>query len=306
MRILVTGGAGFIGSSLVDKYLELGHEVAVIDNLITGLEENLNSKAKFYKVDITDTKATQRAVLDFTPEIINHQAAHLSVSESVADPQFDAKTNILGLLNLLEPACRNGLKRVVAASSGGVVYGDTDVIPTPEGEPTHPISPYGVAKLTTEAYLNYYANQFGIDWVAMRYSNVYGPRQNPKGETGVIAVFMNLLGQNLQPEIFGNGLQTRDYVFIDDVVAANMIASQKGTGPYNIATSVQTTVIEIFNLIQKEMGTNFPEKFGPKREGEQLKSALDIAKAKGELGWEPKISLQEGIKKTVEWYKSNN
>lgn len=306
MKILVTGGAGFIGSNLVDQYLALGHEVAVADNFVTGLRENLNPKAKFYELDISDQKETQKVILDFAPEIINHQAAHLSVSESVKNPQYDANTNILGLLNLLEPACKNGLKKIVVASSGGVVYGETGNIPTLEDEPTKPISPYGVSKLTTENYLNYYFKQYGLDWVALRYSNVYGPRQNPKGETGVIAVFMNLLGQNLQPQIFGNGLQTRDYVYIDDVVSANMLATNNGFGAYNIATSRETNVIEVFDLVQDLMGTNFPKKFGPRREGEQLRSCLSVDRAKNDLGWKPKINLSEGIRRTVAWYRAKN
>lgn len=302
MRILVTGGAGFIGSHLVDAYLKAGHEVAILDNFITGLPENLNPKAKFYEVDITDEEAAKQAVLDFKPEIINHQAAHLSVSKSVENPQFDAKTNILGILNILEPASKNGLKKIIFASSGGAIYGDADIIPTPETYSAKPISPYGVAKLTTENYLNYYSAQYGIEWVALRYSNVYGPRQNPKGETGVIAVFMNLLKDNLQPIIFGDGKQTRDYVFVSDVVDANMLATEQGSGAYNIATSKETDVNKVFDLVQSSMHTNFDKIYDEPRPGEQLRSALDISRAKTELNWQPKISLEDGVEQTVAWY----
>lgn len=304
MRILVTGGAGFIGSHLVDAYLKAGHEVAILDNFTTGLPENLNPNAKFYEADITDEQAAKEVILDFKPEIINHQAAHLSVPKSVENPQFDAKTNILGILNVLEPASKNGLKKIIFASSGGAIYGDAEVIPTPETYKAKPISPYGVAKLTTENYLNYYGVQYGIDWVALRYSNVYGPRQNPKGETGVIAVFMNLLKDGIEPTIFGDGKQTRDYVFVADVVNANMLATDKGFGAYNIATSEETDVNKVFDLVQKSMQTNFDKKYGKARLGEQLRSALDISKAKTELNWQPEVALEDGIKQTVDWYKS--
>lgn len=302
MRILVTGGAGFIGSHLVDAYLSEGFEVAILDNFATGLQTNINSKAKFYEVDLTDQVATQKAVAHFKPEVINHHAAHLSIYESVEDPQFDATTNIIGFLNLMEAARNNGLKKVLVASTGGALYGDTDIVPTPEEHPIKPVSPYGITKLTTEQYLHYYHVEYGIEWTAMRYSNVYGPRQNPKGETGVIAVFIALMATGKQPEIFGDGQQTRDYVFIDDVVRANLTATQKGSGPYNIGTGIETNVHQIFELVQGVLGTNFKKEFDLGRKGEQRRSALDATRARQELGWEPKVMLEEGVKRTVEWY----
>ena len=305
MRILVTGGAGFIGSHLVDAYLERGDEVAIIDNLATGLKKNVNSKAKFYEVDITDKQATKNAVLDFKPEVINHHAAHLSIRESVEDPRFNATVNILGFLNVMESARTNGLKKIIVASSGGAVYGDASIIPTPESYPNHPVSPYGVTKLAAEHYLHYYKSQYNIDWVAMRYSNVYGPRQNPKGETGVIATFLEQMVTDKQPIIFGDGEQTRDYVFISDVINANLLALEKGGGPYNIGTGLETSVIEVFNLLQNKLKTNFQKQHGLARPGETKRSALDISAAKTGLLWEPGVKLEEGIEQTISWYKAN-
>lgn len=303
MKILVTGGAGFIGSHLVDAYLGLGHEVAIIDNFVTGLPENVNANAKLYEIDLTDRQATEQALLDFKPELINHQAAHLSVYQSVEDPIFNANNNIIGLLNLMEGARKTEVKKVVAASSGGVIYGETDVLPTPESHQTKPVSPYGISKLVLEYYLNYYQEQYGVDWVALRYGNVYGPRQNPKGETGVIAVFLEQMINGKQPMIFGDGEQTRDYVFIEDVVKANLSASKQGSGPFNIGTAHPTNVVRIFDLLQTQLQTNFTKYYDQPRMGEQRHSVLDILRAKEKLNWEPKVTLETGINRTVEWYK---
>lgn len=304
MKILVTGGAGFIGSNIVDAYLKAGHEVAVLDSLVTGLHENLNPAARFYEADIRDAEAVKEAIGEFKPEVLNHHAAHLSVSKSVADPRFDAEVNIIGFLTLIE-AARPYLKRVVVASSGGVVYGDARQVPTPESYLTQPISPYGVAKLTMEYYLHFYQTQYGLDWVALRYSNVYGPRQNPKGETGVIAVFLDQFGSGKQPQILGDGKQTRDYVFINDVVQANVQALQHGQGPYNIGTGIETNVIDLFRQMQTVFATSLPEIHGPARLGEQQRSALDNTKAGVELDWQPQVQLAEGLQKTVAWYRQS-
>lgn len=304
MKILVTGGAGFIGSNIADAYVKAGHEVAVLDSLITGLRDNLNPAARFYEVDIRDADRVKQAIAEFKPEVINHHAAHLSVSKSVADPRFDAEVNIIGFLTLIE-AARPYLKRVVVASSGGVVYGDAEQIPTPESSKTQPISPYGVAKLTMEHYLHYYQTQYGIEWVALRYANVYGPRQNPKGETGVIAVFLDQFGLGKQPQILGDGKQTRDYVFVDDVVRANVQAVDHGQGAYNIGTGSETNVIDLYGQVQAAFQLSLPEVYGAARPGEQRRSALDNKKAQVELNWQPKVKLAEGLQKTVAWYRQN-
>jgi len=305
MRVLVTGGAGFIGSQIADAYLEAGHDVAVLDNLSTGLRENLNQDAAFYDVDLTDQEGVIRAMSEFQPEAVNHQAAHLSVSESVEHPQFTAKTNILGFLNLMEAGRKHGLKRVVAASTGGALYGDTDVIPTPETHPTRPVSPYGVSKLSMEQYLHYYNVGYGLEWVTLRYANVYGPRQNPQGETGVIAVFLDRMGTGKQPVIFGDGTQTRDYVYVDDVVQANLAALTNGREAYNIGTGLETDVNTVFEALQQAMGTEFPEQHGDPRPGEQQRSCLDASRARSELGWQPTVSFKEGVAQTVEWFRNH-
>ncbi len=306
MRILVTGGAGFIGSHIVDRYLALGHEVAILDNFATGLRENANDKAVLYEADLTDHEAVTRALAEFRPEAINHQAAHLSVAESVGNPQYTAGVNVLGFLNLMEAARSHGLQRVVAASTGGALYGDTDQLPTPESHPTRPVSPYGVSKLAMEEYLHYYKTEYGIDWVALRYANVYGPRQNPKGETGVIAVFLDRMGSGQQPVIFGDGGQTRDYVFVSDVVAANVAALTQGAESYNIGTGKETDVTEVFAELQRAMGTDFPEKHADPRPGEQRRSVLDTTRAQQELDWSAEVSFSEGVAKTVAWFRHSH
>ena len=303
MRVLVSGGAGFIGSSIVDAYLIAGHEVAIIDSFVTGQRQNVLAGIRVYETDIRDVDRVRQAVDEFRPEVLNHHAAHLSVSESVVDPRYDADVNTIGFLTLME-AARPYLKRVIVASSGGVVYGDAGQIPTPESHPTQPISPYGVAKLTMEHYLHYYEVQYQLTWVALRYANVYGPRQNPKGETGVVAVFLDQLGLGKQPQILGDGLQTRDYVFIGDVVRANVQALTHGQGAYNIGTGTETTVIEIFTQLQAAYGSSLPQMHGPARDGEQRRSALDATKAHAELAWQPTVGLRGGLQQTVAWYQA--
>ena len=302
MRILVTGGAGFIGSQVTKAYAAAGHDVAVIDNLSSGLRTNLSDKVQFFEADIRDASKVKQFVAKFRPEILNHHAAHLSVSESVQDPRSDADINLLGFLTIIE-AARPYLKRVIVASSGGVVYGDAQQIPTPESHPTAPISPYGVAKLAMEQYLHFYHVQYGLEWVGLRYANVYGPYQNPKGETGVIAVFLDQIANGVQPRILGDGKQTRDYVFVRDVVAANVCALEHGRGAYNIGTGIETSVIELFGKLQVAFGTSLPEIHGPARPGEQQRSSLDAARASEELGWKPGVDLADGLGQTVAWYK---
>ena len=248
MKILVTGGAGFIGSHIVDRYIQDGHEVIVIYNLSTGKRANLNPKARFYQIDIGSPEV--EAVFEKErPEVLNHHAAQIDVRRSVADPTFDCKENVLGFLNVMEPARRHGIKKVIFASSGGAIYGEQKEFPATEDHPTNPISPYGVAKLTCEKYLHYYSVQYKIPYVIFRYANVYGPRQNAEGEAGVVAVFINKLLNNEQPVVNGDGKQTRDYVYVGDIAELNRRAVQlNSTQCLNVGTGVETDVNQIFVL----------------------------------------------------------
>lgn len=305
MRILVTGGAGFIGSNVVDVYIDAGHDVFVIDNLSTGHSEFVNPKASFYKVDITNRREVSRVIKAVKPDIINHHAAQISVRVSVEDPVADAKINIDGLLNLLEEGKVNNVRSFIFASSGGVVYGDALTIPTSEGyQPLSPMSPYGVTKLAGEHYLNFYYQTYGIKFIALRYSNVYGPRQNPHGEAGVVAIFSKKLLTGSACTINGDGKQTRDYVFVHDVARANLAAIKVPyVGPVNIATAVETDVVTIYNKIRKLVGSTLVPSNGPAKNGEQKRSCLDVNKAKIVLGWKPEISIDKGLKKTITYFK---
>jgi UDP-glucose 4-epimerase len=305
MKILVTGGAGFIGSHVVDRYLDLGHRVVVVDNFVTGKKENLNSKARLYEVDIRDQKAVEEIFAQEKPEVLNHHAAQMDVRKSVADPIYDCQVNILGLLNLLEAGLKNNLRKVIFASSGGVVYGDAEKLPTPEDyDPKRPLSPYGVAKLTSENYLYFYFKNYNLPFVALRYANVYGPRQDPFGEAGVVAIFSQKLLKNEQPVINGDGKQTRDYVYVDDVVEANVLSlDKKINGPLNIGTAKETSVNEIFHLLQSLIKTGFSERHGPEKPGEQRRSALECSRAKILLDWRAKTSLKRGLAQTVDFFR---
>ena len=303
-KVLVTGGAGFIGSHLVDKLILENYEVVVVDNLSTGSKENLNKKAKFYKADITDKKVFSIFAKE-KPEIVFHFAAQINVRKSVEDPAEDAKTNILGGLNILENCKNFGVKKVIFSSTGGAIYGDANVVPTPESYVEYPLSPYGIAKLATEKYLNYYNKIFGLPFIALRFANVYGPRQNSKGEAGVISIFCDKIFAKQQPMITGNGLQTRDFVYVSDVVDAAILAMKsEKTGVFNIGTAKETNINEIFSIIKKESRTGFEAVYGPAQKGEQARSCLDYSKIKAELGWEPKYNLEKGLKETVSWFES--
>ncbi len=306
MKILITGGAGFIGSHITDRYLALGHEVVIIDNFASGKKENLNPKAKLYEVDIRDKKAVAQVFAQEKPEVLNHHAAQMDVRKSVADPIYDAEVNILGLLNLLDAGVKNSLKKVIFASSGGVVYGDATVLPTPEDyEPKRPLSPYGVAKLTSEHYLYFYHKNFSLPYVALRYANVYGPRQDPFGEAGVVAIFTQKLLRREQPVINGDGKQTRDYVYVGDVVEANVLALEKEVNDgINIGTAKETSVNELFRLLVNLAETKFSEVHGPPKPGEQKRSVLNPALAQKLLGWQAKTSLEQGLKETVNFFRN--
>ncbi len=304
MHILVTGGAGFIGSHLVDRYLAHGHEVAVVDNLSTGRRGNVNPAAAFHEVDITDADTLRRVFEQQRPEAINHHAAQMDVRRSVREPVFDAATNIIGSINVIEAALRVGARRIIYASSGGAVYGELAEIPAAETHPINPISQYGVSKYTVELYLRLYSVLEGLEYVILRYANVYGPRQNPQGEAGVTAIFTGMMLQGQRPTIFGSGHKTRDYVFVDDVVEANVLALDHGAREaINIGTGVQTTDQSVYDTIAAATGFAEPPVYGGERKGDIQHSALAIEKARKVAGWSPKVSFAEGVRRTVEIHR---
>jgi UDP-glucose 4-epimerase len=304
LKIMVTGGAGFIASHVVDAYIAAGHQVTVIDNLSSGKRENLNPQAKFIEVDITDTAKIQAVILAEQPEVINHHAAHILVGHSVQDPQFDAQANIMGLLNIMEAARQIPIKKLIFAATGGAMYGNTTT-PFSETMRELPESPYGVSKRAGELYLNYYHKQYQIPYISLRYSNVYGPRQNPHGESGVIAIFSELLAQGKQPVINGDGSNTRDYVYATDVAQANLLAlTSDFVGELNIGTRTEISTNEVYDKVATELGVSAEKQYGPARAGDVQASSLDCSKAKQVLGWEPQVGFDEGVKQVAEWYKS--
>ena len=304
MRIVVTGGAGFIASHIVDAYLERGHEVHIVDDLSTGQSINLNPRADLHEVDIADPKAA-RLIERIKPDALSHHAAQMDVRHSVADPGFDARVNIIGFINLLE-ACKNcAVKKVMFASSGGAVYGEQDVFPAAEDHPTRPASPYGVSKRAGELYLSYYQQAFGLPYIALRYANIYGPRQSAKGEAGVVAIFLSLLLTGNTPVINGDGGQTRDYVYVGDVVAANVAAlDSRFVGAVNIGTGVETDVVMIFDHLRRAVGSQIEAVHGPAKPGEQRRSCLDARLAAQVLGWRPQTTLADGLLRTAEYYRA--
>ena len=311
MRILITGGAGFIGSHLADRLIKNGDKVILIDNLSTGKKENINPKAKFYKIDIQSPKISNILKKE-KPEILFHLAAQIDVRKSVEDPIKDAKINILGSLNVIKNFYQESLKntkkpKIIFSSTGGAIYGDAKIIPTPEAYPEFPLSPYGICKLTIEKYLNYYWKVFNIPYVALRYANVYGPRQNSKGESGVVSIFIDKLFSGENPIINGSGKQTRDFVFIEDIIEANILAMKKNkVGVYNIGTGKETDINTIFQKLKKITNSNLKAVHCLEKKGEQKRSCLDYKKAQKELSWKPKYNLDEGLIKTVEWFKKVN
>jgi UDP-glucose 4-epimerase len=303
MKIVVTGGAGFIASHIVDAYIQLGHEVYVIDDFSTGQRRNLNPNAKVLELDIADPKAA-KSVAEIKPDVLNHHAAQMDVRRSVADPTFDARINIIGFIHLLEASKDAGVKRVLFSSSGGAVYGDREPIPAGEEHETLPLSPYGVSKLTGELYLGYYHMAFGLPYVALRYANVYGPRQSTLGEAGVVAIFISQLLAGRSPVINGDGKQTRDYVFVGDVVRANVAALEtRHTGAVNIGTGKETDVVTICELLREGVGSPVQAMHGPAKLGEQRRSCLATSLAQRVLGWRPEVELKEGLKQTIDYYR---
>lgn len=303
MKVLVTGAAGFIGSHVSDAFIERGHDVVILDNLTSGKLENLNPKATFVQGDITDKQLVESLFKEHRFEIINHHAAQLDVRKSVADPIFDANQNIIGTLTLLEAAREAGtLKRFMFASTGGAIYGEQDYFPADEKHPARPISPYGITKRSVELYLHYYHEIYGMNYTSFRYTNVYGPRQNAHGEAGVVAIFINKLLAGEQATIHGTGGQTRDYVYVGDVVRAHMLAVEKMTGSdiFNVSTAKETDVNEIFTILsQHTTGGEAKAHHGPAKAGEQMRSVCSYDHIKQALGWEPKVNLAEGLQETV-------
>jgi UDP-glucose 4-epimerase len=303
MKVLVTGGAGFIGSHLVDRLVMEGHEAVVVDNLATGKRRNINRAARFYKMDIQSWRL-ERVLRNERPNVVMHLAAQMDVRKSVEDPMFDAQVNVLGTLNVLQQAVRHGVRKVIFSSSGGAIYGEQEIYPAPEVHVTKPLSPYGLSKLCGEQYLSYYQRVSGLQAVSLRYANVYGPRQDPEGEAGVVAIFIQKMLNNEQAVINGNGRQTRDFVFVDDVVEANLaMMGQETQGTYNVGTGVETSINDLFRILIQHTGSTCKEIHGPAKKGEQARSVIDNTKLRHEVSWEPRADLSDGLKKTVEYFR---
>jgi UDP-glucose 4-epimerase len=304
MKVLVTGGAGFIGSHVVDALVGAGHEVVVVDNLSTGRRDRVDRRAPLHVVDVRSARLGE-VFAGARPAAVVHLAAQTSVPRSVADPAFDASVNIAGGLNLLECCRRFGVRRIIYSSSGGAGYGDTDVIPTPERHPILPLSPYGVTKMTVERYLDAWQQMYGIGSVSLRYANVYGPRQDPHGEAGVVAIFCRRLLAGDPPVINGDGAQTRDYVYVADVAAANVRALERPevTGAVNIGTGLETSVLELCRALGRAAGVALPPVHRAARLGEQRRSCLDPSLARSALGWAPAVTLEAGLRRTIEHFR---
>lgn len=311
-KVLITGGAGFIGSHVADRFLAEGWEVHIIDNLYNGKRENVPATASFHEIDIRDAAAAE-LVRTLKPEVLVHLAAQMDVRKSVADPTFDAQVNVLGSINLLEAVRQHSPStRVVFSSTGGAVYGDFTKPPNVETFAKNPESPYAISKLAVENYLAYYGRVHGMEYAVMRFANVYGPRQDPHGEAGVVAIFCNRILEGQAMTVFGDGLQTRDYVFVGDVVDATYRGATESlpktelldTRAFNVGTGVPTDVLKLANVLMAAAGATTPVQHAPERPGEQRTSYLDVAKAGKELGWRPVVSLEEGLSKSFEWFKA--
>ena len=301
MNILVTGGAGFIASHIADRYIKMGHKVVILDNLVSGNLDNVPEDATFIEGDISDKQLVPKILMDHQIVVINHHAAQMDVRKSVEDPAFDATVNILGTLNLLESARKAGVRKIVFASTGGAIYGKQDTFPADESHATNPVSPYGISKLASEKYIHYYHVQFGLSYFILRYANVYGPRQNPHGEAGVVAIFCGKIIKGEQVTINGDGLQSRDYVYVDDVVEANAKALEhEGNMLCNIGTGVETDVVQLFEHLAAAAGSTIEPYHGPEKQGEQRRSVISASLASNEIGWTPSIDIATGLKQTYE------
>jgi len=302
MRVLVTGGAGFIGSHVADHLLERGYEVAVADNLSTGKRENVPEGASFYEADVRS--GLDEVFEEFRPEVVAHQAAQMDVRRSVREPNFDADVNVIGTVRLLQNCVEHEVQKFVFASTGGAVYGEQREFPAPEDHPQYPVSPYGVSKLAGERYLHYYETQYGLPYVALRYANVYGPRQDPHGEAGVVAIFCGNLRDGRTSTINGTGEQTRDYVYVGDVARANVLALESETPPgaYNVGTGVETDVNRLYELLLEASGKDLPPEHGPGKPGEQSRSSVSPARAGDTFGWRPEMDLAAGLRETLRFF----
>ncbi|HEM62173.1 MAG TPA: NAD-dependent epimerase/dehydratase family protein [Chloroflexi bacterium] len=299
MKVLVTGGAGFIGSHVVDALIQEGHDVVVVDDLSSGKREHVDPAAKLYQLDIRDPQLREVFLLE-RPEQVNHHAAHVDVRGSVADPLFDAQVNILGSLNLLETAREHGVDSFIYASTGGAVYGEPSYLPCDEAHPVTPICPYAVSKLAVERYVAYYGHAYGLRFTILRYPNVYGPRQDPFGEAGVVAIFARQMLQGEQVVINGSGEQERDFVYVDDIVAANLLALDDPNGEiYNLGAGVETSINQLFAIMKRLSGYARDPIYGPTKPGETFKIYLDATKAGRQLRWRPRVSLEDGLRATI-------
>lgn len=302
-KILVTGGAGFIGSTLVDRLISSGHEVVVIDDLSSGRLDYVNPLAKFYEINIASSEIA-KIFQEEGFEFVYHLAAQIDVRRSVADPEFDNRVNVLGGLNILENCRANKVKKIIMASTGGAIYGEAEEIPTTENSPTYPVSPYGIHKLTLEKYLNYYYQVYGLNYTILRFANVYGPRQFKGGEAGVVAIFIANAVRGITSQQFGDGLQTRDFVYVDDVVRALILSLEIDCrSEINISSGIETTLLDVRQAIETALVRKIAVEEKPAKEGEQRRSCLSYARAKAVLDWEPKIGLTEGVDQTIAWAK---
>jgi UDP-glucose 4-epimerase len=299
VRILLTGGAGFIGSHIADRLLARGHEAAIVDDLSTGKRENVPEEAELYVRDIRSGCAD--VFQEFRPQTLCHQAAQMDVRRSVREPDFDADINVLGTIRLLQNCVRYGVQKFIFASTGGAIYGEQREFPAPEDHPQYPVSPYGVSKLAGERYLHFYGVQYGISYVALRYANVYGPRQDPHGEAGVVAIFSGNLAAGKASTINGSGEQTRDYVYVGDVARANVLAleGEAPNGAYNVGTGIETSVNELYDRMRRLSGRNLLPQRGPQPPGEQERSCVDPSRAARALNWWPEVDLDTGLKETL-------
>ena len=305
MNILVTGGAGFIGSHVVDAYINDNHNVVIVDDMSRGRKEFINPRATFHQISISDPQLAN-IIQKESIEVINHHAAQISVSDSVKNPVKDAESNIIGTLQLLQNAVECGVDKFIFASTGGAIYGEQDYFPAREDHPQKPTSPYGLSKLSVEGYLKFYKEQYGLKSIIFRYGNVFGPRQNPNGEAGVVAIFNNRLLKGQAPIINGDGEQTRDYIFVRDVVNANLLALKlNGSDTFNVGTGQETSVNELTHLILEVAESNIDVQTSKKNNFEQRRSCLDYKKLKGSLNWSPKVSLKEGLSETFIFFKNN-
>lgn len=305
MKILVTGGAGFIGSHVVDLFINAGHEVVVVDNLTTGRTSNLNPKAKLYSIDLRSPELEQ-VFLAERPDIIDHHAAQINVRRSVADPVFDADNNVMGGLNLLNMAVKYKARKFIYISSGGAIYGEPVYLPCDEDHPIRPLSPYGATKYMLELYLSMFQRTYGLDYSVLRYPNVYGPRQDPAGEAGVVAVFTDSMLRGQPVTIFGSGEQVRDFVYVEDCARANLLLLENGSGrAYNLGYGVGTTINQLFRELKAITHYELEANYAAERLGEIFKCYLDASRAAEELGWKPTVSLKEGLQLTVNYFREN-